>query len=363
MNPDLVTSNMPARRLLSGLAISLFLLACAGDSGSDDDAGRGATADASGGGSDGDDAGGSSGTGNQDAGGNQGGGNAGGTDAGLDGGTSGRDASTPRDAATASDANASTDSAVKTDGGSAGDAGASARFSFFVISQVAIVELSKNPKGFGGDLRYGETGDGAGLRGADKICTEVAERSMPGAGAKKWRAFLSASTGGASGGAVNARDRIGGGPWYDRKGRLVGNALADLISGDRPSMADQTIRDDLPNETGTGNRAPDGTAVDNHDTLTGSDTAGRYVSGSNTCLDWTSSSTSTGGGGGGAGGSGPAIGHSWPRSANNGRNWVSDHRAGGCGQGINTSNGSSDGTPTVGSGGGYGQFYCFALEP
>jgi len=38
--------------------------------------------------------------------------------------------------------------------------------------------------GFGGDLRYGETGAGAGLRGADKICATLAEASMPGAGAK-----------------------------------------------------------------------------------------------------------------------------------------------------------------------------------
>jgi hypothetical protein len=235
-------------------------------------------------------------------------------------------------------------------------------FSFFVTSQAAIVELAKNAKGFGGDLRYGETGSGAGLRGADKICTEIAERSMAGAGAKEWRAFLSAGTGGANGAVAHARERIGQGPWYDRKGRLVGNALADLLSGDRPANADPLIRDDLPNETGVGNRSPNGTQLDNHDTLTGSDTGGRYVSGSNTCLDWTSAATTSSGGGGG-GGDGPAIGHSWPRSANNGRNWVSDHRAGGCGPGINTSNGTSDGTPTVGSGGGYGGFYCFALKP
>jgi hypothetical protein len=279
--------------------------------------------------------------------------------AAVDAGTAGaaQDAGGVQDAAGSVLDAGKSDAAAGTDGGTALE-----RFSFFVTSQDAIVALAGNAKGFGGDLRHGETGSGAGLRGADKICGEIAERSMPGAAQKQWRAFLSASSGGASGGAVHARDRIGQGPWYDRKGRLAGNALADLLSGDRPANADAMIRDDLPNESGVPNRTPNGTQLDNHDTLTGSDASGRFVAGSNTCQDWTSASTSTGGGGGG-GGSGPAIGHSWPRSATNGRNWVSDHRAGGCGAGINTSNGSTDGTPTVGSGGGYGGFYCFALTP
>jgi hypothetical protein len=273
-----------------------------------------------------------------------------------DAGGGASDAGGGRDATTANDARVQ--DSGSTGGGSTDGGGSATRFSFFVTSEASIRELSANPEGFGGDLRYGETGAGAGLRGADKLCSTIAERSLPGAGAKQWRAFLSASTGGADGGAVNARDRIGSGPWYDRKGRLVGNALADLISGSRPSMADMQIRDDLPNETGTGNRAPDGTAVDNHDTLTGSDTNGRYVSGSSTCSDWTSSASADGGGSGG-----PSIGHSWPRTASMGMHWVSEHKAGGCGRGINTMNGSTYGTATVGSGGGYGGFYCFALTP
>jgi hypothetical protein len=271
----------------------------------------------------------------------------GGSDAGTSGGMMGDAASTPADAGNVQDA------------GDAGSAAGAARFSFFVTSEVAIVALSGNAEGFGGDLRHGETGAGAGLRGADKLCAEIAERSMPGAGAKQWRAFLSAAAGGANDGPVHARDRIGTGPWYDRMGRLVGNGLADLLSGSRPSMANASIRDDLPNETGTPNSAPDGTAVDNHDTLTGSDASGRYVSGSNTCLDWTSSSSSS------TGGNGPSVGHSWPRGTGGGAgaHWVNAHRAGGCGRGINTMNITSDGTPTVGSGGGYGGFYCFALTP
>jgi hypothetical protein len=272
---------------------------------------------------------------------------------------------------------ASSDAGGNTGGGSdastgANDAGSNVgelpRFSFFVTSLESIVKLAQSSDGFGGDLRYGETGDGAGLRGADKICAAIAEASMPGAGAKQWRAFLSASTGGANGGALHARDRIGSGPWYDRQARLVASGLDDLLGGIRPTQADTAIRNDLPNETGTPNHNPGTGTVDNHDTLTGSDGNGRYVSGANTCSDWTSvaNTSSGGGGGGGGGGSGPAVGHSWPRngdtsSAGNGH-WVVAHRAGGCAKGINVAGQTNSGT-TVGSGGGYGGFYCFALMP
>src|SRR6188768_586329 len=94
--------------------------------------------------------------------------------------------------------------------GAAGAAGAgspsSTKFSFFVTSMAALQALSGNPNGFGGDLRFGETGAGAGLRGADKICTAVAARSMPSNG-KVWRAFLSVTDGG-DGKQVNAIDRV-----------------------------------------------------------------------------------------------------------------------------------------------------------
>src|SRR4051812_38554586 len=53
-------------------------------------------------------------------------------------------------------------------------------FSFFVTSLRAMQRLSGSADGFGGDLRFGETGEGAGLRGADQICTTIAEQSMPG---------------------------------------------------------------------------------------------------------------------------------------------------------------------------------------
>ena len=133
-------------------------------------------------------------------------------------------------------------------GGSAStvDAGSLPKFSFFVTSLNALQDLSGSQSGFGGDLRFGETGPGAGLRGADKLCATIAERSMPGASAKPWRAFLSAIDDGA-GQPVHAIDRVGNGPWYDRLGRIVAASRADLLH-DRPEGADPAIQNDLPNE-------------------------------------------------------------------------------------------------------------------
>jgi hypothetical protein len=198
---------------------------------------------------------------------------------------------------------------------------ATEKFSFFVTSLEAVRELSKNENGFGGDLRYGEA---TGLAGADKICAEIAESSMPGAGGKGWRAFLSAKSG-----PVNAKDRIGKGPWYDRTGRVVAMDLESLLQT-RPSGADPAIADNLPNEKGEPNRASED--VDNHDTITGSNELGEY-SGGATCEDWTTTTTppAAGSGGGNMRGGmsrGPMCGHSWP--ANSGMSWIKAHNAPGC---------------------------------
>jgi hypothetical protein len=229
-------------------------------------------------------------------------------------------------------------------GGSAGSGGSTvtglAKFSFFVTSITAIRKLSGNQNGFGGDLRYGQAN---GLAGADKICTEIAESSMPGSSAKGWRAFLSTST-------VNAIDRIGTGPWYDRLGRIVANTTADLQAS-RPTGANSAIVDDLPNESGVGNHNPDGTGqVDNHDTLTGSNMQGKYYgTAASTCNDWTSVS-----------GGSPRVGHSWPGGPS--KNWSDAMSAPGCAAGVNLSSTGNSGT-AVGSAGGYGGFYCFAITP
>jgi hypothetical protein len=258
------------------------------------------------------------------------------------------------------------------------------KFSFFVTSYKALQALSGSPDGFGGDLRYGEAD---GLSGADKICTEIAERSMDCSGKKQWRAFLSV-TKGPSGTPIHAIDRIGEGPWYDRIGRIVAMNKAALVN-QRPMGADPAILNDLPNEDGVPNHAPDGELVDNHDMLTGTNEKGQlYTTRSNplesTCKDWTSKERwgaprvghpwptgagkmggglgggfggSLGGFAGGPGGPGGGIGDL--------ANWMSALDEAGCAPGVTLEEKGPPmaSNPTVGSGGGYGGFYCFALTP
>lgn len=299
------------------------------------------------------------------------------------------------------------------------DSPSAEHFSFFVTSLKAMQELSGNEDGFGGDLRFGETGPGAGLRGADKICTAIAERSMPGNG-KTWRAFLSA-TADEQGKRVDAIDRVGEGPWYDRAGRVVALTKEALVNV-RPEGADEAIVNDLPNEEGIPNHEPEPGAgeVDNHDVLTGTNAEGRLFSEDvgDTCNDWTSTVGNLGrprcghswprgggadgpiiggpgGGGLGEGGSGPGgvmigvggafdlpIGGGAPGAGgermiigpdpdeigapNSGENWMSALNESGCEPGafvVEAGPPGANGTLTVGDGGGYGGIYCFALTP
>ena len=224
----------------------------------------------------------------------------------------------------------------------------SSNFSFFITSRARLFALAQafngSSKGFGGDFRYG-TSDG--LTGADKICTAIAEASMPG-NCKVWKAFLSTST-------VTAISRVGSGPWYDRLGRIVATNTAGLL-GDRPTGANTTIINNLPNEDGVLHHLEEtnSSAADNHDILTGSTTQGTLFGATANCSDWTSSAASTS--------AKPRVGHSW--SAMSGTNWISCLNESGCGPGYNlveTGGPGNDGT--VGSGGGYGAFYCLATTP
>ena len=272
----------------------------------------------------------------------------------VDTGTPGADAS--RDASAdvgAPGTDAARDAGTDASRDVSGDAGAS-NFSFFVASMKALQTLSGKTEGFGGNLTFGQA---SGLAGADEICRQTAEMGMPGAGNKTWRAFLSATTG-PGGTAVNARDRIGPGPWYDRNGRLLSANLTDLFAGARP-IGDAALINDFTNErgepnhyVGAGGYTP-GTTVDNHDTLTGSDTMGmlRATSMADTCNDWTST-TVTGR---------PWAGHSWPRSSSNGQQWASDHQVPGCVAGLDVTLGGSGSGSCVGCSGGYGGFFCFAV--
>jgi hypothetical protein len=236
-----------------------------------------------------------------------------------------------------------------------------AKFSFFVISYAALTKLSGSEKGFGGNL--------GGISGADDLCRKAAEAACDCAKGKTWRAFLSTTK-------EDAIDRIGEGPWYDRVGRLIAKTKDDLLN-DRPAGANDEIVDDLPNEFGVPNQYANGDseAIDNHQTLTGTGIDGRlYIQGTQssvpgigggsthcdggwtpekaTCWDWTSSEPE----------GCPRVGHSWPNSFS-GVNWISVWNEGGCAPGTNlVQTGGPNGDPTVGSAGGYGGFYCFALD-
>ena len=184
-----------------------------------------------------------------------------------------------------------------------------------------------------------DAGDGAnlgGLAGADAHCQTLA--AAVGRGEATWRAYL--STQGPN--AVNARDRIGGGPWYAHGGRRriaenVGELHGDTIEqarlgnalGKAISLTEQgTVVNGL------------GDSPNKHDILTGSQPDGRaFTDGvDHTCNNWTSN------------GEGSArIGHSDKQGGNNG-SWNSSHQTRGCSQ------------ENLVSTGGAGLFYCFATN-
>ena len=137
-------------------------------------------------------------------------------------------------------------------------------------AQMTFFVTSANP-GKGGDL--------GGLAGADAHCKALA--TAVGAGNRTWRAYLSTQ----GTGAVNARDRIGTGPWRNAKGEVVAKDVADLHEG-AAGLTKQTAlteagaivngRGDTPNM---------------HDVLTGSQADGTaFAAGEDrTCANWTSS--------------------------------------------------------------------------
>ena len=180
------------------------------------------------------------------------------------------------------------------------------------------------------------SGDGAdlgGLRGADRHCASLARAA--GSRGKTWVAYLSAHET-ANSPRVNARERIGFGPWYNAANVQVASTLNNLHSdymqlGKANSLTENgdTVngRGDTPNE---------------HDVLTGSSLSGRLIDdGSNhTCNNWTSS------------GEGSAqVGH-FDRTGGgaNPNSWNSAHGSRGCGQ--------ADLVAT----GGAGYFYCVAND-
>jgi hypothetical protein len=182
-------------------------------------------------------------------------------------------------------------------------------------------------------------GDGAnlgGLQGADEHCQRLAQAA--GAGNRTWRAYLSTAASGTQP-YVNARDRIGTGPWFNAKGALIAVNVADL-HGDIHRDRNSINKEFALNEKGTMVNGR-GDTPNAHDILTGSDSHGRTLLGgaaNTTCNNWTSNSTGS-----------AMLGHH-DRSGGGNSSWNAAHASRGCGQ--------SDLVAT----GGAGLFYCFAAN-
>ena len=177
----------------------------------------------------------------------------------------------------------------------------------------------------------GKGADLGGLAGADAHCQSLAK--AVGSGNRTWRAYLSA---GASGGqpAIDARDRIGKGPWHNAKGVLVAQDVADLHS-DNNNLGKETS---LNEKGGVVNGRGD--SPNQHDILTGSQADGTaFADGKDhTCSNWTNS------------GEGSAqVGHHDRQGGGPApTSWNAAHGSRGCSQA------NLQGT------GGNGYFYCFA---
>jgi hypothetical protein len=171
----------------------------------------------------------------------------------------------------------------------------------------------------------GNGGNLGGLEGADRICQERAQAAN--LGNRTWRAYL--STQGQN--AVNARDRIGPGPWFNVRGARIAQDVNEL-HGSANRMAVFTALDER------GNQIPgSGFSPNRHDILTGSTPEGRaYPAGADmTCANWTSNSDQNG--------AKARLGHHDYAA------WNSTHDSRGCSQ------------QALISTGGDGLFYCFAL--
>jgi hypothetical protein len=179
----------------------------------------------------------------------------------------------------------------------------------------------------------GKGGDLGGLAGADAHCQALAKAE--GAGDHTWRAYLSTMATKTES-AVNARDRIGSGPWYNSGGVLIATNLAQLHSAESGINKENAVTERLDPVNGVGE------TPNVHDMLTGSRPDGTAFDGSEdlTCGNWTSSSQGR-----------ARVGHHDRMGQGEGANsWNSAHVSRGCSQ------------QNLQSTGGAGLFYCFATD-
>ena len=187
-------------------------------------------------------------------------------------------------------------------------------------NQMSFFITSANP-GKGADL--------GGLAGADAHCAALAKAA--GAPANRvWRAYLSTT----GPGGVNAKDRIGSGPWFNAKGVQVAANVADLHSDTNKLSKENSL-----NEKGEVNNGR-GDTPNRHDIMTGSNLDGTAATA--TCSNWTN---------GAQGGGGAQVGHhDRTGGGQNPTSWNSAHATPGC---------SIEELRKVG---GEGYFYCFAAK-
>jgi len=176
----------------------------------------------------------------------------------------------------------------------------------------------------------GKGADLGGLAGADQHCQKLAE--SVGVGNKTWRAYLTTT----GQGAVNARDRIGQGPWYNAKGVEVAKNVDDLHSD-----SNNLTKDTVLNEKGEVVKGR-GDEPNRHDVLTGSQLDGTAFAGDadTTCQNWTSSGE----------GSARVGHHDRTGGGEHPSSWNSAHASRGCSQ------------ENLRGTGGDGLFYCFAIN-
>lgn len=177
----------------------------------------------------------------------------------------------------------------------------------------------------------GDGGNLGGLAGADAHCRSLAEAA--GVAGRTWRAYLSTT----GRGAVNARDRIGAGPWVNANGVVVADSVSDLHSDNNRLSKENSI-----SETGAVINGR-GDSPNRHDILTGSSAMGYAVNeeGHNACGNWTSNSSD---------GSARVGHHDRTGGGQDPTSWNSAHGSRGCSQ--------SDLQGT----GGDGLYYCFAVN-
>ena len=181
-------------------------------------------------------------------------------------------------------------------------------------------------------------GDGANLGGLDGADAHCAALAMAAGSAKtSWKAYLSTTAPQGEAG-VNARDRIGKGPWQNVKGTVIANSVDELHS-DKVNFTKETALNEKGEKVNGRGDKPN-----MHDTLTGSDPMGMYstAGGDTNCKNWTSS------------GEGSAIvGHHdrmGLKDTRHMKSWNSSHASAGCNQ------------EALVKTGGAGLFYCFAAE-